>query len=72
MPGLGPGIHDEMQRTKTYEKVALPNAIMDCRDKPGNDRQLTVRRELSPHKKTGRAKARGVAFRTAGDTTTPR
>jgi hypothetical protein len=37
MLGLDPGIHEALQIAKTYENSQLPDVIMDCRVKPGND-----------------------------------
>jgi hypothetical protein len=37
MPGLDPGIHDERPLGKSYASLPLPNRLMDCRVKPGND-----------------------------------
>jgi hypothetical protein len=37
MPGLDPGIHDELQHNWPYLKSTLWDGIMDCRVKPGND-----------------------------------
>jgi hypothetical protein len=36
MPGLDPGIHDEVRHMQTLEFFGL-RFIMDCRVKPGND-----------------------------------
>ena len=36
MPGLDPGIHDEVQQLKSYGSHLLKRR-MDCRVKPGND-----------------------------------
>jgi hypothetical protein len=49
MPGLDPGIHDEQQRAKFLRKSAVPNRLMDCRVKPGNDdgEHGTPRRQAS-------------------------
>jgi hypothetical protein len=32
------GVHDEFQKNPT-ESISSVNGIMDCRDKPGNDKQ---------------------------------
>jgi hypothetical protein len=38
MPGLDPGIHDEMQHAiALQESPPLTHRVMDCRVKPGND-----------------------------------
>ena len=36
MPGLDPGIHDEVQQTIDLQ-FCLRHGIMECRVKPGND-----------------------------------
>ncbi len=36
MPGLDPGIHDEVPHTNPYRAV-MRSCLMDCRVKPGND-----------------------------------
>jgi hypothetical protein len=37
MPGLDPGIHDEVPPPRHYVKLHLLVGLMDCRVKPGND-----------------------------------
>jgi hypothetical protein len=37
MPGLDPGIHDELLIWKVYQRTFARTVIMDCRVKPGND-----------------------------------
>ena len=37
MPGLDPGIYDELPKEQSYVSLRTPRLIMDCRVKPGND-----------------------------------
>ena len=37
MPGLDPGIHDEVRLTQTTVRLHVPNGLMDRRVKPGDD-----------------------------------
>src|SRR6185437_822059 len=43
MPGLDPGIHDEVQQMMTL-RLPLLHGFMDCRVKPGNDRLVAMRK----------------------------
>jgi hypothetical protein len=38
MPGIDPGIHDELRRKGDYLDFALPLGLVGCRVKPGNDK----------------------------------
>jgi hypothetical protein len=46
MPGLDPGIHDEVTKRLPYVSLPATNRLMDCRDKPGNDSRETLRSPL--------------------------
>ncbi len=39
MRGFDPHIQEEMQRGKRYVALNLLRCLMDCRAKPGNDRE---------------------------------
>jgi hypothetical protein len=38
MRGLDPRIHDELQRSLTLQQLCSRDRLMECRVKPGNDR----------------------------------